>query len=592
MTFRLSKFESPLIEDDGESRASLLGYSPENELYTDVDENHESRFRRFMSFISSSPYDIFLMINEHVESIDWDSKASTIAGPLGNFFTCSLYTARLLQDSLIRPNQQKLGKKRDSFDLSRSEVFRKFEYLSQVPKSGMVVTHLNWYWKFLTFLNVALQITVGFLIVLNLFVAYKFLMGHFQVYSLFYTKIPPRSKNVTKRSLSDLSFKSLEEVTNSSLWTMIRYMFVRKRLIIKDIPKRKYYYQLRKWTPGKFYTALFSTFSPISVIFLLVTEVSFKTALAVIGHQYILFLVLFKRYESRLDDEACLAKAHFEEINEKVIKPKTTIKTQDAMVDATTYGGGAAFFPSFTTTRSHIFQTHAVTGDIITERYNPKTRSFEDVENTGRAKNYVGQIQGISHGQQVVSRSKAINGATARPQFFSRQPSPSKIGTPSIVLNYRTSPFSAPTTPTLKPVNGVQNGQSIIRNSRDPSKANSLNRDTSHLSRNNTLSRLRRNSVSPTKSGNYCSASGMRAIHKSNFGADSSISYSLEAPSNELPFEEVARRGRHPFETTASRDLPAGRSSAVSSRHSSISPFKGNTSFAGRESLDSRPPFR
>ncbi|CUS20879.1 LAQU0S02e00452g1_1 [Lachancea quebecensis] len=592
MTFRLSRFESPLIEDDGENCASLLGYSPENELYTDVDENHESWFRRFLSFITSSPYDMFLIINEHVESIDWDSKASTIAGPLGNFFTCSLYTARLLQDSLIKPNHQKLGKKRDSFDLSRSEVLRKFEYLSQVPKNSVVVNHLNWYWNFLTFLNVALRMSVGLLVLLNLFVAYKFLMGRFQVYSLFYTKTRPRSKNVIERPLSDLGFKSFEEVTNSSLWTMIRYMFVRKRSVTKDLSNGKRYYQLRKWTPGKFYTALFSTFSPISVIFLLVTEVSFKTALAVFGHQYILFLVLFKRYESRLDDEACLAKAHFEEINEKVIKPRTTIKTQDAMVDATTYGGGAAFFPSFTTTRSHIFQTHAVTGDIITERYNPETRNFEDVEDCGRAKNYISQGQGVSQSQQVVSRSKAINGATARPQFFSRQPSPNKVGTPSNMLGHRTSPFSAPTTPTLKPVNGIQNGLSFYRNSPDPSKVNSLIRDTSHLSRNNTLSRLRRNSVSPTKSGGYCSAAGMRSVHKSNFGADSSISYSVEAPSYEAQFEEVARRGRHPFESAVSRDLPAGRSSALSSRHSSVSPLKGNSSFAGRESKDSRPPFR
>lgn len=591
MTFRLSRFEVPLIEGS-EVKGSFEDTLPDNEQFGEMTSRSESRFKKMISLITSSPYDTFLMINEHFESVDWDSKARVVAKPTGNILTALLFIARLLQDNLIKPNLRKIGKKHDGFDLSKSEVLRNLGNLSQVPTSRSSTQHLDWYWELLAYLNIALKTSVGLLVLVNLLITYKFLLSRYQTYSLFYCKARPKSTNVTKRSLNDLQYRYVEDISRSSLWSMINYTIFRKKVKEENHMKERYYYQLKKWAPGKFNAALFSSFSPICVAFLLVTDVSFKTALAVIVHQYFSFLVLFDRYEDRLDDEACLAKANFEEINEKIIKPKTSVKTQDAMVDATGYDGGSTvFFPSFTTTRSHLFQTHAVTGDVVRERYNSTTKTFEDIETEGAARNYVCQAQ--VEGQRRTPRCNNMQGASVRPQFFSRQPSPSKIGTPSHFLSRGNSSSSAPSTPVLRPLPASQNGQIALNSISGLNRGNSLNRDASYLSANNTLSRLKRNSVSPTKSGGYRSIAGLRAFYRPTINADSSISMSMDMPSNEIPFEEVARRGRRHLDGASNyREAPASRSSAVSSRHSSISPSKHHSSYRRRDSLESRPPFR
>ncbi|SCV05080.1 LANO_0G18030g1_1 [Lachancea nothofagi CBS 11611] len=587
MSFRVSKFESCPIEGSEDHNMSAIDIVPEDEK----EEVNESRWRRLVSLLTSSPFDLFLMINEHFESVDWDSKATSVARPTGNVLTMALYVTRLCQDNLIKPNVHNIGKKHDAFDLSKSKALKDFEFWSQIPKAGIAITHLDWYWELLRVLKIFLRASLIGLVIMNLFVTYKFLLGRYQTYSLFYCKSRPRSKNVIKRSLSDLSIRYMEDVSRSSLWAMITFIFLRKRANTERQFQGKTYYQLQKWTPGKFYAALFSTFSPICFIFLMATDVTFKTAIPVLIHQYLSFLVIFERYESRLDDEACLSMANQAEIHEKVIKPKTAIRTQDAMVDATQHGGrSAVFFPSFTTTRSHIFQTHTLTGDVVTERYNPATEFFEDVENSGFTKNYVNHDSNYMLGG--TPRDKAINGASIRPMFWSRQPSPNKIGTPPKFMPNGASPSSAPLTPNLKPLYGTHNDVSIINTSGLMNRGDSANRDI-QLPRNNNYSRLRRNSASPIKSVGYMGTTGMRNSRKPLVGGDSSISFSMEVPNVDIPFEEVAQRGRRTYhEGNLSRDVPASRSSALSSRHSSVSPFKGSNLSYRRDSGDSRPPFR
>ncbi|SCU77366.1 LAME_0A00870g1_1 [Lachancea meyersii CBS 8951] len=586
MSFRVSKSEWRSIEAEKDQNAQNMECIPENE----GDEVQESRLQSLVSLLTSSPYDVFLMLNEHIESVDWDSKAETLAKPIGNFLTMLFFVTRLLQDNLIQPNIHNIGKKHDSFDLSKSKILQDVEFWSHTATTEISDRHLDWYWELLGFMNILLQFSCCILLLANMLISYKFLHARYQVYSLFYCQSRPRSKNVTKRSLNDLGYRSLHDISRGSLWYMVKAMFWHKKIKGPEQPLGKCYYDLRKWAPGKFCAALFSTFSPICLIFLTVMDVSFFAALPVLAHQYISFLLIYERYEDRLDDEACLSEANHAEIYEKIIKPKSAVKTQDAMVDATPYGGrSAVFFPSFTTTRSHIFQTHTVLGDVITERYNPATDVFEDVETTNVARNYVSRDS--IHLQDRTPREKVINGASVRPMFWSRQPSPSKNGTPSKFLHNKASPTSAPLTPNLKPLNGAD--VSMMNNTFGMmNRTGSTNHDMC-ISRSINNSRIRRNSTSPIKPVGYMSAAGLRNIHRPVMEGDTSISFSIDGTHTELPFEEVVRRGRRThIDSRFTRDAPVGRSSAASSRHSSISPIKGgNHSFRGDVS-DTRPPFR
>ncbi|SCU78598.1 LAFA_0A07448g1_1 [Lachancea sp. 'fantastica'] len=585
MSFRLSKSQWRSIEGENDE------IKPEfEETAGEGDEEiKESRLQSLISLLASSPYDIFLQINEQIESVDWDSKAERGAKRTGNLLTASFFVTRLLQDNLIKPNIHNIGKKHDSFDLSKSQALRNLELWSQSAAMGLADSHLEWYWEFLRWLKILLRASWAFLLLLNLIISYKFLLARYQTYSMFYCQRRPRSKNVTIRSLNDLGYRSAEDISRSSLWQMIKAVFPRKHAK-KEQSLGKFYYELRKWRPGKFCAALFSTFSPVCLIFLTMTEVSFISLLPLLAHQYLSFLIIYERYEGRLDDEACLTEASHAEINEKIIKPKSSVKTQDAMVDATPYGGrSAVFFPSFTTTRSHIFRTHTVTGDLITERYNPATEVFEDIEPADFAKNYVSR-EAINM-QDRTPRQKAINGAAVRPVFWSRQPSPGKNVTPSRYMYSKASPASAPLTPNLKPLNGAD--FSTMNNaSGHMNKSGSTHYDLS-ASRLNNNSRLRRNSTSPIKPVGYMNATGLRGIHRPVIEGDSSVSFSMDGIQADLPFEDVVRRGRRThIDNRFSRDSPTGRSSAASSRRSSISPLKsaGNT-FRG-DTSDSRPPFR
>ena len=67
MTFRLSRFEVPLIEGS-EVKGSFEDTLPDNEQFGEMTSRSESRFKKMISLITSSPNETFLMINEHFES--------------------------------------------------------------------------------------------------------------------------------------------------------------------------------------------------------------------------------------------------------------------------------------------------------------------------------------------------------------------------------------------------------------------------------------------------------------------------------------------------------------------------------------------
>lgn len=92
--------------------------SDEHELDVNYSKERTSWLESISSFFTTSPSDWHIILNERIETIDWDAKAKTLAQPAGNLLTFVFYVVRLLQDNLIKPNLHKISSKQDAFDLS------------------------------------------------------------------------------------------------------------------------------------------------------------------------------------------------------------------------------------------------------------------------------------------------------------------------------------------------------------------------------------------------------------------------------------------------------------------------------------------
>ena len=153
MSFRMSRFESLPIE--GESVHDMIN---EEEQKTQLPVNAEHKigwFRYITSLVTSSPYDIYLTLNEHIELIDWDSKALSIAWPTGNILTLLFFGIRFLQDNVIKPNYYKINRNTDGFDFSKSQLLKQHEYFSKFQSAasdGSFQTE-DWYFHTLRYLE-------------------------------------------------------------------------------------------------------------------------------------------------------------------------------------------------------------------------------------------------------------------------------------------------------------------------------------------------------------------------------------------------------------------------------------------------------
>ncbi|CCK68241.1 Nur1p KNAG_0A05780 [Huiozyma naganishii CBS 8797] len=350
--------------------------------------------------------DIVLMIQERVELVDWDEKADSIAKPLGICLITLTYSIRFLQDNLIRPNSIALygsgtnhAGDAEVFDLSKSKKLREMDYLPQFPTSipnlgSHQQIEQKWYFRLLRSLD---KVTTGISVVcicLNLFVSYKFLFGHFRLYSLFYSvDRPSGSPNIVILSLDELNddgaWGITLENTHWSFWTICRYLLFRWRSRIRrkqarlddggDGTTKDYYYQLRKWTPSRFMTTLFIYYPPTCLVFLCLMEASFSMLGAIVVHQF-LFKMIIGRYLVRITDDSILSKSLMDEYIQKAINPLTNKQMQDAQTGATFYDefGDVKFFPATTSSKRNIFQSHDIGGELIKQSYDKSEGSFKD----------------------------------------------------------------------------------------------------------------------------------------------------------------------------------------------------------------------
>ncbi|AET40345.1 Nur1p Ecym_5609 [Eremothecium cymbalariae DBVPG len=576
MSFRVSRWEARPIDPQDVIQE-------EDEELADETKTEKTSWPNWtLQLLTSSPYDIYLMLNENIEVIDWNKKAKTLAWPLGSAMTFLFFSVRLLQDNLIKPNYHKINRSTDGFDFSRSAKLREYDYFVKY-RQPLSWSSGSWRSNTLGTLDKGLKVTIVFLFLLNVTITYKFLFGYFQIYSMFYFKKRPNCNNVTKRSLHDLAYRYAEDVSRDSLWSMIKYVFFqRKKKPVEEISE-DYYFEIRKWCPSIFLTALFTSFSPISVTFLIFSDVSFVTSLPLLLHQYLFWYIIFDRYENRIMDEQAIFSGTAAEINDKVMKPKFSIKIQDAMVDATTSGCDfVQFYPSYTTTRSQIFTTHSLKGDLIKEKFNYDSQRFEDTFMGDYSDNIIKPLRNERIYSGFLQHShKMLNGAAIGALNSSRHPNYTRYGTPSpkhCTISHLPSATSAPTTPQLK-------YETNINTSVDYSNGGNMSRG--NISYNDCakadfrIEIKRRNSSSPLKK--YLN-NPSEIHHEENV-----TQFSVHSPEvGSLRSDDLRKRGRSPDIQSAPLRSSMGNLSRVSSRNSSVSPSK----LLRHSSVDNRPPFR
>lgn len=399
------------------STAVDVGKDKENdEQYIDLD--NMNWFKWIFHVLKMSPSDLLLFYNEKMELIDWDNKIKTVAQPLGHWLTISTFIIRFLQDNLIKPNYMNIYdtyKAETLFDFTKSDTLRKYNLLPQVSQinknynmnsSDKMISQFyikmqqynsnnSWYYNSLKHLDYCFYALLFFIVIINIFISIRFLFGYYKYYSLFYSlKVSTDSPDVTKRPLKTLIENNDEYLSKRTLLSVVKKNIVKlfnrndiNQKSTNSSSEKDYYYEVRKWTPTKFITNLFMTFSPIPLIFLIFSSVSFFTLFAVLIHQY-LFQLILNKYQNRIMDDNTLFSAFLEEYHIKVVKPLVSKKYQNVQIDATPNGRGfVAFYPFAAPKENNIFKTHTLTGDLIREQYNKNTHEFEEIEENTKSHN-------------------------------------------------------------------------------------------------------------------------------------------------------------------------------------------------------------
>ncbi|CAI4057540.1 hypothetical protein SKDZ_04G1520 [Saccharomyces kudriavzevii ZP591] len=397
-----------------------------NEVYDDSDLSNEEDHSKLAWVkkwyqLITSPLDLQLVITEKLEMIDWDAHAESLAKPLGNFLIVLFFLMRLLQDNLIKPNYFKLNVKSDAFDLSKSNKLKEFDYLleisSNLQNGNQFDAFQSLYFVTLRFMDNLFRISIFMLLSLNLYLTWKFIFGYFKTYNLFHLKNEFNSASLTKHNLSDLNKEYYEDIYKQSLWSLLSHFFRGSRDNAPHIDQEddEIFYQLKKWSPSKFITSLFVSFSPTAIIFLSFSEVSFTTAISLFLHQCLLDYIIIKRFRASLEDDLILSSAALQEYEDKHIIARTS--QQGSMDSVSSSRGTDRSGPHTRTPR--IFTTHSLHGEEIKEAYNYKKREFEVLSNKseGVPEPRTTKMQDLKGMSQAFGGSTRPVGSQFPPQF-------------------------------------------------------------------------------------------------------------------------------------------------------------------------------
>lgn len=314
-------------------------------------------------------------LNEHVRAIQI----------VGNVLTGVFFVIRLVQDTLLAGVGAIAGDS-DAFDLSKSSWLRQDEVMMRYKdvlfrewNNGTMRTGKSSAVKFNQLIN---NCCLGMLL-LSMFVTYKFLYGNFKNYSLFHLKNLAGKTNIKR---VDVKTHAEPLGNNSSVKDILiaLYSILMTRGVNEDFGDDQAeivdteYYELKKWVPSKLLLGFMVSFSPTILYFLKFTTVSFLSVVPVLLHQIVLHMIIMERYEARIADDNLLTKEHIKGYEDRFVKPRETKIYQDVMLDTIDldYGGYVKFFPS---EPNKLFKRHRINGDLVIEKYNKKNGTFDNI---------------------------------------------------------------------------------------------------------------------------------------------------------------------------------------------------------------------
>lgn len=328
-----------------------------------------------ISKIQSFPFDIWLYIHELHASIDWDDYNYLIALPLGIVLTLVFF---IIQSILNYYNFINLRSKNVLFN---SDYYQ-YEYLkndlinNNFDRTNTSIDEETMETPLTTSILWAMNGANTLIFIICLINSIKLFTSK-RSYGLLYCKTKPRSKNVFKSSLENISFivellafvlKFFQNDDDEENEGNTTYEGDTTSEVVGD----NEVWHLNVWNPSKFALYLFIGLNPINIylVYYLMSDVS---------HLYLLFLLvivfgvnyfLIEKFLNLVSDKQILYQEMFQEYNKKFVQPKINVLKKDAMVDATM---GPFYLSSLSDNRPYafsklkVFVTHDLKGNAITE---------------------------------------------------------------------------------------------------------------------------------------------------------------------------------------------------------------------------------
>lgn len=380
--------------------------------------------------------ELFLTISVWFRLQGWEDNTK-LGFIIGNTLTTIFYILRLAQDTLLAGVSRKLIRDYELFDLSKSETLLSdpafSSYHDVLFNKHHSTANASSYNKRVRKVTSTVYWSTYFLLLLSCYTCYR-LFNTYKVYRIYYLKDLNLDKHPSLKKIEP-DYEVDEKLLKTSLKSKLLSRFIRllqlQDEVETELPKVTEHYTLNKWDPSKLIISLSISFSPTIIICLMYTNVTFLTVIPIIIHQGIFYFMIWNRYEERFKDDALLMRENYLQYDTKYVKPLKQIMYQDVMTDTATIsdGGFTKFFP---VSKSALFKHHEMSGDVIIERYNKKSREFENVTDIIKPHHHINNTVKIlppiirkdhktnryDHRQQSILKDRKFNIDSNEPQII------------------------------------------------------------------------------------------------------------------------------------------------------------------------------
>lgn len=341
-----------------------------------------SYLERLLEFISLIYVDLHKSLQDRLKT---PVHGRPLAFYVGQMLMIIFYVTRLFQDIWLAQQGSRQPRYSDYFDLTRSAKLKEFDFLESYANLK-VIRYINqeesWGDMISRYTKRLVSSTAILLILINILISWRLFHHCFKIYGLYYTNgiNEEDSPSLNLQSIDSIG-KNEDQLSKGPMSKFLRFLLNSRNntnnnhnLTTKEDSNNEYL-TLKKWVPSTHLVALMTGFSPTGVVFISMLDTSFYTLFPLIIHQYLIYYIIWRLYETRTKDEQILLSALQQEIQLKTYRSPLY---QDAMTDTSDpYGGYVEFFPSISTIRTPVFKTHDIRGNTISESYDSGRRCFD-----------------------------------------------------------------------------------------------------------------------------------------------------------------------------------------------------------------------